>query len=76
MVFITIPEDAIIKGLNHEIPFEEVNAFSTKIGMDVDDVSEALPVEAESVNQYEPVDNFSELEISEAIMDTNEIIDR
>jgi type II secretory ATPase GspE/PulE/Tfp pilus assembly ATPase PilB-like protein len=30
--FISLKEDAIIKALNHEIPFEEVSVFGTKIG--------------------------------------------
>lgn len=59
--FVTIQEDAIIKALNHEIPFEEMNAFSTTIGVDAtaDDVG--------------AVDNLTELEISDAIMNNDEI---
>jgi len=32
--FISMKEDAIIKALNHIIPFEEVSNFGTKVGMD------------------------------------------
>lgn len=60
--FITIQEDSIIKALNHEIPYEEMNVFSTKIGID----------DPEEEEMYDTVDNFAELEISEAIMDDND----
>jgi type IV pilus assembly protein PilB len=60
--FVTIQEDAVIKALNHEVPYEEMNAFSTQIGTEV-----ALE------EDFTPVDNFTELEISEAIMDDDEI---
>jgi type IV pilus assembly protein PilB len=59
--FITIQEDSIIKSLNHEIPFEEMNVFSSKVGVD-------LALEEEIVN----VDNPQEIEISEAIMNSDE----
>jgi type IV pilus assembly protein PilB len=61
--FITIQEDAIIKALNHEIPFEEMNVFSTKIGL-----------EASVDKVYDPVDNFSELEVADAIMEDDETV--
>lgn len=32
--FVTMKEDAIIKALNHVIPYEEVSAFGTKVGDD------------------------------------------
>lgn len=32
--FMSMKEDAIIKALHHEIPFEEVGAFGTKVGLD------------------------------------------
>jgi type IV pilus assembly protein PilB len=32
--FVTLFEDAIVKALNHEIPYEEMNAFRSKIGSD------------------------------------------
>lgn len=32
--FMTMQEDAIIKALNHVIPYEEMNAFGTKAGID------------------------------------------
>lgn len=62
--FITIQEDAIIKALNHEIPYEEMNVFSTKIGMESSSSEDTLEVDA--------VDNLHELEISEAIMNDDE----
>lgn len=33
--FVSMKEDAIIKALNHVIPYEEVNSFGTKVGMDM-----------------------------------------
>lgn len=59
--FITIQEDSIIKALNHEIPYEEMNAFSTKIG-----------IEAMTEEEYLPVDNLPESEIMEAIINPDE----
>lgn len=35
--FISIKEDAIIKALNHTIPYEEMNVFGTKVGFAEDD---------------------------------------
>lgn len=60
--FITIQEDAVIKALNHEIPYEEMNVFSTKIGIE----------ESTEDEEFDTVDNFPELEISEAIMEDDE----
>ncbi len=57
--FVTLQEDAIVKALNHEIPYEEMNVFSTKIG-------------AEGEEEYEPVDNPPELQHGEAIMESDE----
>lgn len=34
--FTTLYEDAIIKALNHQIPYEEMNSFSSNIGLDID----------------------------------------
>jgi len=34
--FTSIKEDAIIKALNHVIPYEEMNTFGTKVNVDVD----------------------------------------
>lgn len=59
--FIPLQEDAIIKALNHEIPHEEMNVFSTKIG--IESLTEDLT----------PVDNLTELEISEDIIGSNEV---
>ncbi|MFT7644720.1 MAG: type IV pilus assembly protein PilB [Candidatus Paceibacteria bacterium] len=62
--FITIKEDSLIKALNHEIPYEEMNIFGTDIG------TESL---AEEEIGLDTVDNFQEIEISEAIMEGDEI---
>jgi type IV pilus assembly protein PilB len=55
--FVPLHEDAIIKALNHEIPLEEMNVFSTKIG-----------TRTEEFDEYDSVDNLQEIEIGEAIM--------
>ncbi|MCA9360580.1 type II/IV secretion system protein [Candidatus Nomurabacteria bacterium] len=62
--FVTIQEDAIIKALNHEIPLEEMNAFSTTLGSDV--------TEDETFPDYDTVDNLQEIEVGEAIMGSDE----
>jgi type IV pilus assembly protein PilB len=59
--FVTMYEDAIIKGLKHEIPYEEMNVFRSKIGSDILVEDEALPV-----------DNHFGDYILEDIMDGNE----
>tara|TARA_B100000508_G_scaffold141011_1_gene145037 strand:+ start:2961 stop:4796 length:1836 start_codon:yes stop_codon:yes gene_type:complete len=59
--FVTIHEDAIVKALNHEISYEEMNVFSTKIG-----------IESLTEEDADPVDNLPELEIAEAIMEDDE----
>jgi len=61
--FMTMKEDAIIKALEHVIPYEEMNAFGTKVGL------ESLPEEITA-----PVDNpVAETNIP-AIMNLNEDI--
>ena len=59
--FVTLYEDAIIKALNHEIPYEEMNVFRSKIGS-----------ELFSEDEIEPVDNHFGDYILEDIMDDNE----
>lgn len=59
--FVTIYEDAIIKALKHEIPYEEMNVFSTNIGVETMEET------------FDTVDNLQEIEISEAIMNSDEI---
>ena len=59
--FMTMKEDAIIKALQHTIPYEEMNAFGTKVGLDMT-VEEVPP----------PVDNQVAESASTAIMDINE----
>jgi type IV pilus assembly protein PilB len=61
--FMTMKEDAIIKALQHTIPFEEMNAFGTKVGLDM------TLDEPKS-----PVDNQVTGEAPTAIMDINEDI--
>jgi len=60
--FITIQEDSIIKALNHEIPYEEMNVFGSQLGFD-EDIDEELVA----------VDNPQELEVPEAIMEDDEV---
>lgn len=59
--FVTLYEDAIIKALNHEIPYEEMNVFRSKIGS-----------ELFAEDDIEPVDNHFGDYILEDIMDDNE----
>tara|TARA_B100000508_G_scaffold138723_1_gene135365 strand:- start:8351 stop:10183 length:1833 start_codon:yes stop_codon:yes gene_type:complete len=59
--FVTIHEDAMVKALNHEISYEEMNVFSTKIG-----------VETLTDEEFNTVDNLPELEITDAIMKDDE----
>ncbi len=61
--FLTMQEDAIVKAYEHIIPYEEVAAFGTKIGIEVEDE-----------DNNEPVDNPIEKESKKAIMDLNEDI--
>jgi type II secretory ATPase GspE/PulE/Tfp pilus assembly ATPase PilB-like protein len=59
--FVTLYEDAIVKALKHEIPYEEMNMYRSKIGADalVDEVAET-------------VDNHFSDYILEDIMDDDE----
>lgn len=59
--FITIQEDAIIKALNHEIPYEEMNAFSTQLG-----------IESIEEEDFTPVDNINNIELVEDIIKHDE----
>ena len=59
--FVTMYEDAIVKALNHEIPYEEMNVFRSKIG------SETLIEE-----DVHPVDNLFQDYILEDIMGDDE----
>jgi len=61
--FMTMKEDAIIKALQHTIPFEEMNAFGTKVGLDMT-----------TDEPKSPVDNQETGEAPTAIMDINEDI--
>ena len=42
--FMTLQEDAVIKALNHEIPYEEMIAFGSQIGL-TDEEAERTPVD-------------------------------
>jgi type IV pilus assembly protein PilB len=59
--FITIQEDAIIKALNHEIPYEEMNAFSSQIG-----------IESIEEEDFTTVDNIEEIDLIEDIINDDE----
>jgi type IV pilus assembly protein PilB len=52
--FMTLKEDAIIKGLQHLIPYEEMNAFGAQI--DVDDIIQdiSLPVDNQASQNPKP----------------------
>jgi type II secretory ATPase GspE/PulE/Tfp pilus assembly ATPase PilB-like protein len=63
--FMTIKEDAIIKALEHKIPYEEMNAFGTKVG------NEELLDELDL-----PVDNPNKENPEKAIIKTDEDITR
>jgi hypothetical protein len=47
--FMSMKEDAIIKALDHIIPFEEMNAFGTKVGLE-----EAIAEIDKAVDNPEP----------------------
>lgn len=64
--FMTIKEDAIIKALKHLIPYEEMNAFGTKLG--VEDLLEELNAPA--------VDNPKLASSEPAIIENDENITR
>lgn len=61
--FVTLQEDALLKGLNHEIPHEEVNVFGTKIGTEESEVENLIS---------DNVDNLTDIEVAEAIMNSDE----
>ncbi|MEM9336374.1 MAG: ATPase, T2SS/T4P/T4SS family [Patescibacteria group bacterium] len=48
--FMTMKEDAIIKALEHKIPYEEMNAFGTKVGLEnvTDDVTAPVDNQTET----------------------------
>ena len=58
--FISIQEDSIIKALNHEIPYEEMNVFGSKIGFEEEEV-------------FSTVDNILEPNEPEAIINSDEV---
>ncbi len=60
--FMTMKEDAIIKALEHKIPYEEMNTFGTKVGLE----------EMEEI--HETVDNQVKDSPEKAIMELNEDI--
>ncbi len=62
--FMTMKEDAIIKALEHSIPYEEMNSFGTKVG--IEDIIE------QEVNT--PVDNPEQIAPEKAIITGNENI--
>jgi type IV pilus assembly protein PilB len=60
--FMTMQEDAIIKALNHVIPYEEMNAFGSKAGVEFVVTDDEAPA----------VDNPAPVESASATMDGNE----
>jgi type IV pilus assembly protein PilB len=58
--FVTLYEDAVVKALNHEIPFEEMNVFRSKVGTSFE------------VPEKPPVDNQPKKFTFEDIIDGNE----
>lgn len=60
--FFTMYEDAIVKALNHEIPYEEMNVFRSKVG------SDEIMIE----DDVHPVDNLFKDYILEDIMEGDE----
>jgi type IV pilus assembly protein PilB len=62
--FMSMKEDAIIKALQHVIPYEEMNVFGTS----------AIEADFEELNL--PVDNQVEIEEDTAIIKTNEVTTR
>lgn len=62
--FVSLYEDAIIKALNHEIPYEEMNVFRSKIGND--------NLIEEGDDPVDTVDNLFQDYILEDIMEGNE----
>jgi hypothetical protein len=59
--FMTMQEDAIIKALEHVIPYEEMNAFGTKAGTEF--LLEDTPL---------TVDNQVDIDAETPIMNSNE----
>lgn len=59
--FVTIQEDAIIKALNHEISYEEMNVFSSKISTD-----------GFSEEEFSSVDNLTAEMTNDAIIESDE----
>ena len=61
--FMTIQEDAVVKAVKHEIPYEEMVTFGTQLSSEL--AEESLTV-----------DNQNEVDAEQAIIDTNEALDR
>lgn len=63
--FTTMREDALIKALRHEIPFEEVGAFGTKVGQEedldavVDETTPSANDQADQTPNASAVDNLA-----------------
>jgi type IV pilus assembly protein PilB len=65
--YITMQEDAMIKALSHEIPYEEMNVFTSKVGLEESE-------NGESSNQVTAgVDNLDSYEFTEDIMNSDEV---
>ena len=81
--FISMKEDAIIKALNHIIPYEEMNTFGTKVGAEdiindpeditEDSVNETIEqVEMDSITDVE--DEVNERDVTDDADDDNKIV--
>jgi type IV pilus assembly protein PilB len=59
--FMTMQEDAIVKALEHIIPYEEMNAFGSKVGLDdivddpIDNMIETAPVDNSPIIEEKPL---------------------
>ena len=70
--FTTIKEDAIMKALEHVIPYEETNVFGSKVGIHIDeDVVAPAPEQLASASTQEDVPTNLE---SESIEEQEDLV--
>ncbi|MDQ5950935.1 MAG: type pilus assembly protein PilB, partial [Patescibacteria group bacterium] len=53
--FMSMKEDAIIKGLQHLIPYEEMNAFGTRLGTEDELEDFIIPVDNPETEEEKPL---------------------
>lgn len=70
--FMSMKEDAIIKALSGEIPYEEVNVFGTKIGVEAAIDKEFLPGDAAAPPAAEPATTAKEVPVPDKETETTE----